>query len=330
MKRKSSCLRVFVYAALVAALLVAALVAYLFWPVNARSMASHPDPAADYADAAARVDALIAEEGSLNPLCRAQLLTHGQKTRRVVVFVHGYTTCPQQYRELAPRVFDQGDNVLIVPLPHHGLRDRMTTEQSLLTAEEMAAYADRVLDIAQGLGEEVTMMGISAGGVLAAWAAHNRPDLDRAVLISPAFGFKALPTPLTGAYMRAYLILPNSFAWWDEEKKEAGGPDFAYPRYATRGLTQTLRLAQAVRAQAMREPFRAKSLVVINNANDTSVNNEMTEIVTAAWEKNNPGRVKTYEFPADLQLGHDIIEPTDDDANVEAVYPRLIEAIQGP
>jgi len=44
-----------------------------------------------------------------------------------------------------------------------------------------------VVDIAQRLGEQVVMLGISAGGVATAWAAQNRSDIDLAVIISPVF-----------------------------------------------------------------------------------------------------------------------------------------------
>src|SRR6185503_9544167 len=120
--------------------------------------------------------------------------THGQKVERAILLLHGYTNCPQQFLELGQRFYDLGYNVLIAPLPHHGLANRLTDEQSQLTAKELASYADEMVDIAHGLGNEVVMMGISGGGVATAWAAQNRSDLDLAVIISPAFGFKEIPT----------------------------------------------------------------------------------------------------------------------------------------
>jgi len=37
--------------------------------------------------------------------------------------------------------------------------------------------------------------------------------------------------------------------------------------------------------------------------------------------------VQTYQFPADLHLGHDLIDVQDPDQNVAVVYPELIELI---
>ena len=165
---------------------------------NIGVLASHPRPAADYADALQRVTARRAlEEGRYNPLCHTRLLTHGQKTARAIAFIHGYTNCPNQFLMLGQQFHDLGYNVLLVPMPRHGLADFMTNEPSRLTAEEMAAYADELVDIARGLGERITLAGLSQGGVLAGWAAQTRADLDQAVLLSPGFGLKLVPTPLT-------------------------------------------------------------------------------------------------------------------------------------
>jgi hypothetical protein len=70
--------------------------------------------------------------------------------------------------------------------------------------------------------------------------------------------------------------------------------------------------------------------VVVTNANDRQVNQEMTDRVVALWQKRTPGKVSTYEFPAELGLDHDLIDPDSPHANTDAVYPRLIELIQAP
>lgn len=331
MVQNISCLRVLGWGSLIVVGLLVIAGLFLFWPVNPAPLGSKSKPAADYDEAIQRVQALqVQEKSGFNPLCQTQLLTHGQKVQQVVVLVHGYTTCPNQYRALAPRLYDLGYNVLMVPMPHHGLAERMTEEQSRLTAEELVAYADQMVDIAQGLGEQVTMAGISGGGVTTAWAAQHRSDLDRAIIISPAFGYAAIPTPLTVPALRAYLWLPNSYQWWDTARQEAGGQPYAYPRYATRTLAELLRLGLAVMADARREPPAAGSVVVVSNASEPSVNNAMIEKATALWQAHAPEKVKAYQFPSELNLPHDLIDPGDPGANPEVVYTKLIELIQAP
>ena len=102
----------------------------VFTPWNIGHLSSHPSPAHNYAEAVQRIEALRDHEApDMNPVCRLQFMAHGQQVERVIVFVHGYTSCPQQFRELGQRFYDMGYNVYIAPLPHHGLADRLTDEQ---------------------------------------------------------------------------------------------------------------------------------------------------------------------------------------------------------
>ncbi len=308
-------------------LVMLGMAAGLFIPWNISGLAAHPRPAQNYAEAVQRIEALPAFRATnLNPVCRVQFLTHGQKVERAVVFVHGFTNCPQQFRELGQRFYDLGYNVLIVPQPHQGLANRLTDELSQLTAEELAAYADEMVDIAQGLGAKVTMVGTSAGGVTTSWAAQTRRDIDLAVVISPAFGFKQVPTPLTAPVMNLFSVLPESYEWWDSVLKDKGGLPHAYPRYSRRGLAQTLRLGFAVQAGAQQVRPAARSILVVTNANDASVNNGLIAQVATNWREHG-ANLTTYEFEAALQLNHDLIDPAQPDQRIDIVYPRLIDLI---
>jgi esterase/lipase len=305
--------------------IVLVIVFIILTPWNISDLSSHPRPVQSYAEAVQRAETLRGQEPSaMNPVCQLQLMTHDKKVERAIILVHGYTNCPQQFRELGQRFYDLGYNVLIAPLPHHGLADRMTDAHAQLKAEELAAYADETVDIAQGLGEQVTMMGISAGGVTTAWAAQNRSDIDLAVIISPAFGFKQIPTPLTAAVMNIYMALPDSFEWWDPVLQAEAPPAHAYPRYSKHALVQTLRLGFATQVDAQRVRPAAEKMVVVFNANDNSVNNALTMAVVKLWQAH-AANLTTYEFEANLKLGHDLIDPAQPDAQIDVVYPRLID-----
>jgi len=307
-------------------LLVAGLI--LFLPARPASLASQPDPVAGYNQAMERVDSIRAAEGaSFNPACRLQWMDHGGRTDRAILFVHGYTSCPEQFRQLGEVFFEQGYNVLIAPLPHHGLADRMTTEQERLDAKELAVYTDQMVDIAQGLGERVTIAGLSGGGVIAAWAAQRRGDLDQAVIISPGFGFYEVPTLLTIPAMNFFRIWPNYYEWWEPDKKEASLPAYAYPRYASHALAEILALGSAVKVSACREAPAAGSILVVTNANDTTVNNELTAQVVQCWQDHGAPDLRTYEFSAGLKLNHDMISPDQEGQRIDIVYPVLLDLI---
>jgi pimeloyl-ACP methyl ester carboxylesterase len=305
-----------------------ALFIFLFWPVNAKSLISHPSPVQEYSQAELQIQSLQMQEASdHNPVCQTQFMSHGKKTVRVIVFIHGYTNCPCQFVELGKLFYQKGYNVLIVPLPRHGLADRMTEELAQLKAEELVTYADGVVDVAQGLGEHVTVAGISGGGVVTGWIAQNRPDADLAVLISPAFGYAQVSPDLTLPASKVYSLLPNSFEWWDEELKENNPPSHAYPRYSTRALAQLLRLSLVVQAQAREEEPMASEILVVTNANDQSVSMPLIRKTVELWQEHRGSDLQTYEFPAALRLDHDLIDPSHPDERIDIVYPQLIDLI---
>jgi carboxylesterase len=215
---------------------------------------------------------------------------------------------------------------LIAPLPYHGLADRMTEAHARLRAEDLVRYADEVVDIPRGLGDRLTLAGHSAGGPVTAWAAQQRADIDQAVLISPGFGFEAVPQALTPAGVRAYQILPNSFMSWDPSQQERTQPYHSCPRISTRALAEILRLSLATQALARQQAPGARSILVIINGNDQQIDNDATAAVVATW-RDHGASVATFEFPAGLRLDHDLIDAQNPNQNVAAVYPRLIELI---
>src|SRR5204862_7923704 len=129
---------------------------------KARGLRSRPDPAKDYAEGLERPARLQAEDDErISPVCRTRALLHGQRTERVVILVHGLTNCPQQWATFADLLHARGCNVLLPRMPRHGFQDRMTIEPSRLRAEELRDFADRVVDAAAGLGDDVILAGLS-------------------------------------------------------------------------------------------------------------------------------------------------------------------------
>ena len=118
------------------------------------------DPATDYESALARfaqVQALEEAKETLNPVCCSKLLTHGYKTERVIILMHGMTNCPQQFVEFAPILYEQGYNVLIPRMPHNGLADTDTDDLRYLKAAELRDSSNAMVDIARGLGDHITL-----------------------------------------------------------------------------------------------------------------------------------------------------------------------------
>src|SRR5690348_3943799 len=92
-------------------------------PTRTGDLSAHPAPAQSYAAAVSLARAQQAIDDSVAvPLGRSILLTHGHRTARAVVLLHGYTDSPRQFADLADSLFAEGDNVYVPRLPHHAER----------------------------------------------------------------------------------------------------------------------------------------------------------------------------------------------------------------
>jgi pimeloyl-ACP methyl ester carboxylesterase len=305
------------------------LILLLFVPIT-YTPPTTPSPSQSYAESLTRFAALQQHEAALALFadCESRLLEHGQVVARVMVLFHGYRTCPRQTAALAEIFYEQGYNVLLARAPHMGLADRLAPEQADLTADELAAYSTEALDIAQGLGEQVTVVGFSMGGVVTSWLAQSRTDVDLAVLIAPAFGLEIVPQPLTTPIVRLFSVLLNQFLWQNADLKTAVlNPPQVYPRNATRAISAFLRFGFAVRNAARQTAPQAGRILVITNGADHVVSEATTTAIVARWRAQGFNAMKTYQFPAERQLDHDLLDPDHPRAQIAIVYPLLVELI---
>lgn len=300
----------------------------VFRPLPAIGLESRPKPAATYAEALARIKALQ-EEDNLDltlDVCITKLYDHGMQTENVIVLLHGFTNCPEQFNQLGKQYFEAGFNVFIPRLPYHGLPDRLTEELAHLTAEKLSAFGDRVIDIARGLGKKITIMGISGGGTLTAWLAQNRADVDYAFPIAAFLGMAVIPPSLTKPLTRLGLVIPNVFMWWDPTTKAENPYSiyYSYPRYPSRALMELLRLAIATGRQAEKSAPAAKNIVMIINDSEPSVSNAEIIALLNKWMKHGKGSLSKYHFGKDMDLPHDIITIGTRDFPAHEVYARLV------
>ncbi len=310
--------------------LLALVTALLVRPLAPRGLGSHAHPAMSYAEAIVLVDSLrAADSPAIASDCRTALLTHGARTPHVVLLLHGLTNCPAQFDSLARLAFANGANVLVPRLPHHGFADHMTDELARVEARELCALTDHALDAAHGLGDTITVAGLSIGGVMAAWAGQERVDVDRAVVIAPMLGWARAPGPWrTAAITRLALLLPNQFVWWDNKHKQAlAGPEHVYPRFSTRSVAACMWLGGAVLDAAAHNPPAARSLVLITVGGDIAADNSTAAILARSWRTHGARELLTYEFPGSLGLNHDVVDPEQVGGNPALTYPVLLRYI---
>lgn len=312
------------------ALMVIILPVMAFIPFSVKDV-PEPDPAASYEDAIARLDAIADEQATnpaLNPVCYTRALTHGQKTENVIVLFHGFTSCPEQMAVLGEQFFDRGYSVLIPLQPHHGELERVDNTTDQISSEQLAEFAMQTVDIARGLGDNVTVAGISGGGALSVWLAQERDDIQTAMPIAPFLGIGFVPTPLNRPVANLLDNIPNIWQWWDPIKKE-NNPftgEYQYPRYGTHGLAEYLRLGYAAERDAKENPPKAK-IIMVSNASDLSVSNGIIDQFVSQWKANNEARVESFRFDKSLNLPHDVITPERYEGNLTIVYPQILELL---
>lgn len=316
--------------ALLALLLIAIIVLGLL-PIRVSNPLA-ANPVAGYDEALAQIEGIRAEESEtpdFNPVCHSILMTHDRQTERAIVFYHGFTSCPEQFRELGQRFFDLGYNVYIPLAPYHGLTERYGHALENLTAADLAAHGTETADIAQGLGEHVTVSGLSGGGAIAAWLAQYRDDVDLAAPMAPFIGIRFVP----GVWLNKGLtnligILPNIYRWWDPINREdnpATAP-YAYFGYPLRSMGTYMELGfDAFNAAGSTPPASAAQLMIIN-ASETSVSNTVAERLAERWQERG-GAAETYTLERALRLPHDFISVTRPNVPIDVVYPLLIDLL---
>jgi carboxylesterase len=283
--------------------------------------------APSYAEAMGRLRAIAASEAALplNPVGRSFALNHGATVERCYVLIHGYTNCPQQFRAFGELLHARGHNVYVPRLPYHGLADRLNNEHGRLDRAALLRYLDDALAVARGLGRRVGVIGISAGAVLAAYAAQFRAEVHYAMPIAPVLGTSSIPRWVTLPLANAARVLPNRYRWWDPVNKDSRrSPPHCYPRYATRVLGTITRMGFEVMRAARRRPPCARAIVMVLNEADEAVDNRPSELLAAYWHAHG-ARLRLHVFPRERQVIHDCIDPAQELQQVDYVYPILLE-----
>ena len=264
-----------------------------------------------------------AGEGGVRPSCRSRLIRPARPTKRVVVLLHGFGGCPAQMAALGRRLADDGAAVVLARAPAHGRAGKGAGTLANLDAEDLADYADDAIDVAAGLGEDVTVVGVSLGGTLAAWAAQEREGVDRAVVVAPALELPGVPTMVANGFTNLFARLPNVLLPADGARV----PNAYAPRVETRATAELYRLGRQVLDRAREAPPVAREVAVVVNEGDDASSGAVEELVRA-WRAH--GRAVTVvRLPHRLALPADVVDPEQPAARVDVVHPILRALAEG-
>jgi pimeloyl-ACP methyl ester carboxylesterase len=268
------------------------------------------------------------DDATILPVARTALYDHGRTTDLAVVLFHGFTNCPAQYALFAQQLHARGCNVLVPRLPEHGDIDRMTTRLERMTAAQVTSIAMEAVDAARGLGRRIAVSGISLGGVLSAWLATQRADIDLCVPLAPAFGIDHLWFPMS-VYMAGAMraMPPSRYAWWDDRLKEKITPSHAYPRYPLRALGECYLIGEWTLSAQPPFPGRDRTHVTFAlNPLDPAVNNGVAAELSDHWRESG-ALASTEVWLRGFPIMHDVIEPDNPHECIKTCYPPLIDLI---
>ena len=294
-------------------------------PLRSGDLRSHPFPVANYRAAIDQVERRqAADDRVVAPGGRTVLLTHGVRTPRVDVLLHGFTDSPSQFTELADSLYQRGDNVYVPRLPHHAERSGDARALAGMTAVQLRQTADSAADVATALGDTVVVVGLSVGGTMAAWMGQHRAEVRRVVMIAPAFEAGRVPSRLEGLLINLTERLPNVTR---RSAPDSARPD-RNPGFATHAIAEVLRLGKAVEKTADRAPPKAAEFAFMLNDLDRTVSMAGSLKVAKEWDAHG-ARVSVYAFPASLGLPHNVLDGREPGGQPALVLPEVIALTEG-
>ncbi|MBM6402747.1 alpha/beta fold hydrolase [Phycicoccus sp. CSK15P-2] len=286
------------------------------------------DPATTYAQAEEKFTEWAADETALDVFepCRSGLYGTGERTEVAVVLFHGLTNCPRQFREIAEQLRSEGKNVVVLRAPEHG---RATPDgrrigdvsfAGAFTAEEIRDWSAASVDIAAGLGDRVHVLGLSMGGVAAAWTAQHR-EVDKAVLVAPAMTLHGMPGIVDWWFPNLFTRLPHFVIHTDPTL------DHSYAGESPAGAAEMFRMAREVRREADDRAPLTTTITVVTNEADEQVDNRDIARLVEHWRAHG-AQVDTESFPADLDLPHDVVDVGQREGRTDVTYPVLLAAVR--
>lgn len=220
---------------------------------------------------------------NLRPGCAKQIVWAGApatKTRRAVLYIHGFSATGQEIRPLPDLVADGlGANLHFTRLTGHG-QDGVAMGQARLS--DWRRDVAEAISIAQTIGDEVVIIGCSTGCTLATLALADGAKARAVVHVSPNFG-------LTHRLAQLLLDLPFARHW----ARHVAGAERSFDvisedhakywtvRYDTAAVHTMADAVRAVR-KADLSAITTPALFCFNDA-DQVVRADNTRAVMARW-----------------------------------------------
>jgi pimeloyl-ACP methyl ester carboxylesterase len=198
-----------------------------------------------------------------------------------IVYLHGFASSPQSSKAQFFRKLFTGRGVPIeIPQLDENNFERLTITRQL-------CVIDRTVR-----GEQVTLMGSSLGGYLAALYAARNPNVERLILLAPAFQFPSrwrqrfAPDDLArwkrdGSYAFYHYAFKEDralgYRFVEDAVQYEDEPDFRQPALVLHGIHDPVVPAEASQGFAQRHPNVELRLLESGH--------ELTDVLVQLWEE---------------------------------------------
>ena len=292
---------------------------------------SRPDPAVDGEAAARKFAALRASDDErVAAITSSQLFEPTTPALATVVIWHGFTNAPSQFVAVAEALAAARYRVLLPRMPYHGFSDVLNRDLSRLTAADLVSQVDAALDIAVGYGDPVWVAGLSAGAVLAAWAALRRREVRRLVLAAPLVAPKGFPLPIVRLLVRFPRLVPRLYFWWDPRKKaDLGHSPYAYPGFPIPGVMPFLHLSEVMFDHTAEAGHDLERVVLVSNPGDFAIRRDAARsFATGTFAAHARYYGEAGVDPA-LKWMHDFVDPFSPDSGSTKQVVAIFSAALG-
>ncbi len=292
--------------------LIIALVIWVLWPVRQTSLQSAAPQKLSFAQAQQQIESIAASErkAGVKPECISKAYVHSEKTARSVLMLHGVSACPSQFSHLAEYFYARGYNVYTARAPHHGMGDN--TQHGKVTSQELADFVNQSVNITQGLGKEMGVIGLSGGANLSTWAAHYRPEVTRILALSPFYEPSALRAPKW--QIRPLVVLHGN----NILPEQLNNPDDPQHALSYRALAKYVTLYKNLKKDPKNTGLQKVALIMADD--DLEIDQGLAQDTLNTLAKANGLRLARTQIAPSYKLGHDIVGPTNPQVVVHEPY----------
>jgi esterase/lipase len=230
-----------------------------------------------------------------NEACRPKFFFHPEQTQKIFLFFHGFTAGPYQFEPLGRALFEAGYNVLVPLQPGHGVAGKWDKDNPPPLPSEIEIYQQFALSwlqVAQKLGNQVIVGGLSTGGNLAAWLALERPqEIERSLLFAPSLGSNNAVVDFL------VEVLPIYYEWLNKDNSG----NFGYDGFLIPSFRIFLDMGKEIIERVEKEP--TVPMFVIYSESDRAINHHEIKTLFESVLKQQP-KSWYHRFDKSLEIPH--------------------------